>query len=75
MSKIKVVQDPEKEIPKEILAKAIVRISESFAELKKSGVNEKGIIALIHDDTKISKTEIRLMLNSLSTLSTTYCNK
>ena len=59
---------------KEVLAAAIVRISDAFASLKASGLNKTAIVALLHDATKISKRDINLILDSLSRLKGWYCN-
>jgi hypothetical protein len=58
---------------KEILAEAITRISESFVKLSGSGLNRDAIIVLIHDHTKISKRDIRIILDSLTRLRGWYC--
>jgi transcriptional regulator CtsR len=58
---------------KEILADAIVRISEAFTKLSASGLNRDAIIILLHDHTKISKRDIKLILDSLSRLRGWYC--
>lgn len=58
---------------KEILAEAITRISESFAKLSASGLNQNAIIVLLHDHTKISKRDIKLVLDSLTRLRGWYC--
>lgn len=58
---------------KEILAEAIIRISESFAKLSASGLNRDAIMVLIHDQTKISKRDIKLVLDSLTRLRGWYC--
>lgn len=70
---IKVIKNKEKPESKEILAEAIVRISESFLKLQESGLNEKAIIALIYDYSKVSKSNILLVLNSLRKLKSWYC--
>lgn len=58
---------------KEILAEAITRISESFTRLSASGLNRDAIIVLLHDHTKISKRDIKLILDSLTRLRGWYC--
>ncbi len=44
--KVNVIQDEEK-IPQEILAEAIVSISNAFKNLSKSGLNRRAIIAFV----------------------------
>lgn len=58
---------------KEILAAAIVRISESLTELRHSGLNEKAIVVLVHDATKIAKRDILRVLFALRQLKGWYC--
>lgn len=72
MSKIKVKKSDPPET-KEVLADAIVRISEGFEKLQKSGLNERAIIALLHDATKIGKPAIRDVLAGLRQLKGWYC--
>lgn len=59
----------------EILADAIVRISESFKQLQKSGLNRHAIIVLVQDDCHIGKKNISVVLNSLNRLAGYYCKK
>lgn len=68
-----VKNDSDKPVPKEILADAIVRVSDSLTKLRKSGLNEKAIIALVKDDTGESKETIKRVLFSLDYLKKTYC--
>lgn len=55
------------------LAEAIRQISKSFEKLSASGLNRKGIIALIHDHTKLGKRTISDVLDSLTELEKKYC--
>ena len=73
MAKIKVVKNAEKPESTEILAEAIIRISEAFEKLKASGLNETAIEVLIYDATKVSKRDIRLIFKSLRQLKAWYC--
>lgn len=59
-------------VTQEILATAITQISESAKKLSKSGLNRKGVIALINDDTKLGKGIIETVLLSLEGLAKTY---
>lgn len=72
--KINVIQDEEEEIPQEILAEAIVNISKAFKSLAKSGLNRRAIVALIHDNSRIAKRIIEMVLNNLEALKENYCN-
>lgn len=72
-TQIKIVKNEVKPEPTEILAEAVIRISENFVKLQESGINKTGIIALIHDYTKIPKRDILLVLESLAKLKGWYC--
>lgn len=73
MPNISVKKDKDNPESKEILAEAIIRISESFIRLKQSGLNESAIISLIYDATKIPKRDIKTVLDSLARLKGWYC--
>lgn len=68
-----VKQDPENPVKHEILAEAIVRISGAMDSLRRSGLNERAIIALVHDKTHITKIDIHTVLDALSDLREDYC--
>lgn len=70
---VRVVKDVEKPESKEILAEAIVRISKGFEALQKSGLNERAIVALLYDSTKVAKGDIKTVLGALRRLSGWYC--
>lgn len=78
---IEIVQDPERPVKQEILAEAIVRISESMQKLQASGMNERAIICLVHDAVPkgrmgapgIGKRQIQDVFDALKTLRTRYC--
>jgi len=70
---IKVVKNAEKPEPTEVLAEAIVRISEAMEKLKQSGLNDAAIIILVHDACKIPKRDIKLVFESLRKLRGWYC--
>lgn len=72
-TKIKVVKNEDVPETKEILAEAIIRIGESFERLKQSGLNEHAIVVLIHDHSKVSKRDIKIVLNNLRLMKGWYC--
>ena len=73
MANIKVKKNAEKPESTEILAEAIIRISQAFEKLKASGLNENASVALIYDSVNVSKRDIRLVLDSLRKLKGWYC--
>ena len=73
MARIKVTQDPDKPVAKEVLAESIVKVGEAAESLRKSGLNEKAIVVLLHDATKVGRPDIRAILNGLRQLKGWYC--
>ncbi len=74
MRTVIVEDDLENPVEKVVLAQAIVDISKSMNRLLASGLNEKAIVCLIHDDViGVGKNGIRAVLESLKSLSKTYC--
>lgn len=64
---------PTKQQDPETLADAVRRISKSVDALRRSGLNQRAIVALVHDDTKIYKSTIVQVLDSLAALEKKYC--
>jgi hypothetical protein len=71
-NKARIVQDEESPVEKDVLATAIVQISTAMKKLSKSGINRKGIVALVNDDTKLGKGLIETVLISLENLAKNY---
>lgn len=72
---LKVVQsDPE--IPVEVLATAIEKLSKASAQLNASRLlNRKAILLLLHDVTKVPKRDIEYILNAIPELERIYLKK
>ena len=73
MQKIKIVKNAEKPEPTEILAEAVIRISENLERLYRSGLNQKAVLTLVHDYTKVPKRDVELVLSSLAKMKGWYC--
>lgn len=67
-----VIEQTDPPVESNILASAIVKISESADALRKSGLNEEVIIVLLCDRTKYSKTVCRDVLRGLAQLRSSY---
>lgn len=73
MGRIKVKKNKEEPETKEVLAEAVVRISDAITRLKKSGLNEDAIIVLVHSKTFVKKGDIRAVFRALRQLRGWYC--
>ena len=80
---IKIIKNKEKPESTQVLAEAIIKISEAMEKLsKESGLSEKALIVLIQDNCgslnsggKPSKSMVRVVLKSMKTLSGYYLRK
>jgi hypothetical protein len=79
--KIKIVQEEGNEVPVEIIAKHIISISEGIKKLLNGPLNEKALLLLIQNAApstsygKIGITEIRSVIEGISSLEKTYIRK
>ena len=82
MKKVTVKLNEENPEPLEIIAEAIIKISESIEVMKKSRLTQHAIILLIHDNCsmiggkfnkkKPTTKQIREVIDSIESLKTTY---
>ena len=72
MTNVKVTKSDPPE-SKEILAEAVVKISDGFYALQRSGLNKRAIIVLLQAETRLSMKVIRTVLDALPRLKGWYC--
>jgi hypothetical protein len=70
-----IVKQPDPPVAGEIIATAIIEISDAMRKLSTSGLKRKTIVALVHDTSGIGKRDIEIVLNNLETLRETWCTK
>lgn len=70
--KVIVHQDPEKEIPVEILAKSISDIAKGMKQISESRLSKRALMLLIRDSSNVSLGEIERVLKSLDSLERVY---
>ena len=86
MTKVKIIKNKEKPETTQILAEAIIKISNAMEKLSlESGLSEEALILLIQDNcetiksgytrTKPTKTIVRIVLRSMKTLKGYYLRK
>ena len=75
MKKAKIVQEEGQEIPAEIIAQSIVKIAKSMEAIGKTRLTRKAIVVLIHDQSKVSKRTIELVLNNLEAMEQVWLKK
>lgn len=57
----------------EILAEAIVKISQAMTDLTKSGLNRDAIVTLIQHQTKLARRDINAVIDAQKRLAGWYC--
>lgn len=65
--------EPEIDWPK--LGRNVEQIAKALKSLEAGGLNRHAIIALIHDDTRIAKRDIKTILDSLASMRDTFFHK
>ncbi len=66
------VRQGDEEVPREILADAIVKIGEGFERLSKSGLNRRAIVVLVRDASGVTKGDVHKVLDALENLRGLY---
>jgi len=62
----------QEEVTYEVIAQSIRTISESMRKLRAANLNNKAILLLIHDSSKVSKAQIHDVLVAMESLERTY---
>lgn len=68
MKKVIVQQNPEKEIPTELMAESIVQISRGMKTLLAGRLNRKAIVILLHHSSGLYMNQIEKVLDALESL-------
>lgn len=75
---IKIKKDEQNPESVELLAKSIIQVSDGFEKFLNSELNEKALILLLHGiigTANISKSQIKLVLDSLPRLKAWYIRR
>lgn len=72
-SRLSVKKTPGTPESKEVLAEAIVKISEAMQQLTSSGLNRDAIVVLLAAKTGVTKKDINAVLDGLNRLRGWYC--
>jgi hypothetical protein len=65
---VKVVTNDQNPEPFEIIASSIIEVARGMKALNASRLKRSAIVALIHDRSKLGKTQIEIVLNNLEAL-------
>lgn len=75
---IKIKKNEEKPESVELLAHSIIQVAEGFEKVLNSSLNERALVVLLHDTigaAKITKAQIKLVLEALPRLKSWYIKK
>jgi len=76
MNKNQVIQkEGEPEVPAEIIAQSIEKCAQGFDRMKKSGLSDRAIVALLKDATGMGAGDIKTVLAGLESLRRYYLVK
>lgn len=69
MRNVNIVQKPdEEEIPADVIAQEIVKIAKAMQKLSTTKLKRDAIVALIHENSKVARKTIEVVLNNLEQL-------
>jgi hypothetical protein len=74
-SRTKVVQPDDEPVPTEVLATAILEISEGMMKINSGKLNRRALLVLLKDASGVSMSDIDKVLNHLEDLGKTYLKK
>lgn len=63
-----IITQTDEEIPAEIIAQSIVDLAEGMKKLNSTRLTRRAIVLLIHDQSKVGKRDIEIVLNNLEQL-------
>ena len=75
---IKIKKNEENPESVELLAQSIIQVAQGFEKILKGSLNNRGLIVLLHDAigaSKITKTQIKIVLDALPRLKAWYIRK
>ena len=78
MKNIKIRKNEENPESAELLAQSVIQVAEGFEKVLKTPLTQRGLIVLLHDgigQTKITKSQIKLVLEALPRLKGWYIRK
>lgn len=75
MRTVEVKQNPENEIPAEVMAQAIVDIGSAMKKLNATRLSRAAIVTLIKDKSGLTKNIIELVLNNLDQLEANWLKR
>lgn len=78
MAVIKMKKNEENPESMELLAESVIKVAEGFEKAFKSPLSERAMVVLLHDGigtAKITKQQIRLVLDALPRLKAWYIKK
>jgi hypothetical protein len=75
MGKTELIQSPEQPVAAEVLAQNIIDIDKSMKAALAAGLKVNTIVTLVAADTGLAKRDVRAVIDSLSTLRSTWTTK
>jgi len=70
-----VKQDEQEPIAAEIIAKALIEISEATKKMLRAGLKYETIVTLVAAHSGVAKKDVRLVINNLEDMKEIWCSK
>jgi len=75
IQKVKVKTDQENPEPIELIAKSIIDIADGMRRINSTRLTRKALVVLLNAHSKVSKSEIEVILNCMTELENIYLKK
>lgn len=69
---VKITQQEGKEVPAEVLATSIEQIAKGMKTISGTRLNRRALVTLIHENSRVARRDIELILNNLESLETIW---
>lgn len=73
MAEVNVVQQPDNEVPAEVLAKAIEKIGNTLTQWRDADMKRHALVVLLVASTRVCKRDVEAVLNGIDSLKRDYC--
>lgn len=70
--RVEVMQQPQNEVPTEVLATSIKEISEGMKRLRSGRLNDRALLTLLQRSCGVSQSDIKSVMDGLESLSRDY---
>lgn len=73
--RVTLAQNEAAPVSREVLAEAIVKLSDAAVALRNGGLNQRAVVVLLADKTKLSKQTVKVVVDAIAQLRLDYTTR